>query len=124
MRKAIALTTVTFALAVSGLFAQAPAAGNRGNFIQRRVTHLTTVLGLSAGQQQQATNIFTEAASANSAMRGNMKSARQALQQAVQNNDSAGIEQAANTIGVLTGQSQNSNVSTCRLTSRRAASLP
>ena len=72
---------------------------------QRRVAHLTTQLTLTTAQQQQATNIFTNAATANAAVRANLMTAHTAIKDAVKKNDTAGIDRAAATIGNLTAQS-------------------
>ncbi len=104
MKKALGIFVFSLALGVSG-FAQAPSTGrNPGNFVQRRVEHLTTVLSLTSAQQQQATTIFTNAATADASVHSSMAAARQTLKTAVQANDAAGIEQAATTIGNLTAQ--------------------
>ena len=65
---------------------------------------LTTLLSLTADQQQQATAILAPAVTAHGALRTNLKNARQSLSSAIKNNDSAGINQAAVTIGNLTAQ--------------------
>src|SRR5580693_4556309 len=104
-KKTLAIFVLASALGVSALVAQSPNAGpNRGNFVQHRVNYLTTLLSLTTAQQQQATTIFTNAASAETSIRSSMKTARQSLQTAVQANDAATIEQAATTIGSLTAQ--------------------
>ncbi len=72
--------------------------------VQHRVQFLTTMLSLNAAQQQQATTIFTNAATAEENVHGSMKTARQDLQAAVKANDAAAIEQAAAAIGSLTAQ--------------------
>ena len=75
-----------------------------GNGVQHRVKLLTTLLTLTTAQQQQATSIYTTAATAADSIHSNMKSARGALRAAVNANDTATIEQTATTIGTLTGQ--------------------
>jgi Spy/CpxP family protein refolding chaperone len=104
MKKTFAIFVIACALGVSALVAQNTAPGNPGNFVQHRVNYLTTLLSLTSAQQQQATTIFTNAASAEASVRTSMKAARQTLQTAVQSNDAATIEQTANTIGNLTAQ--------------------
>ena len=71
---------------------------------QHRVQFLTTMLNLSQVQQTQATTIFTYAAQAQSATMQSLHAAHQTLQTAIKNNDAAGIDQAAATIGNLTAQ--------------------
>jgi Spy/CpxP family protein refolding chaperone len=77
--------------------------------VQHRVQFLTTVLSLTAEQQTQAATIFTNAANADASVRGNLKTAHQALKTAIQNNDLPTIEQTAYTIGTLTGQTTANN---------------
>ncbi len=71
---------------------------------QRRIAHLTTLLTLTNAQQQQATNIFTNSATANAAVQTNLQAAHAAIADAVKKNDTAGIDRAATTIGNLTAQ--------------------
>ncbi len=105
MKRTLVIIVFAAAIGISGLVAQNPAnSGNPGNFVQHRVNNLTTLLSLTSSQQQQATTIFTNAASANASVHSSMTAAHQALQTAVQANDIAGIEQAATTIGTLTAQ--------------------
>ena len=69
--------------------------------VAHRVEYLTTVLSLTSAQQQQATTIFTNATIAESGVHDNLRAARQSLQTAIAGNDSAGIDEAAATIGSL-----------------------
>src|SRR6185369_2830755 len=97
------LLTSTFV--TSFVFAQR--SGNppsAADMVQRRVGFLTKELTLTATQQQQATTIFTNAATANTGVRDSLKTAHQSLTDAVKSNNSAGIDQAASTIGSLTAQ--------------------
>ncbi len=71
---------------------------------QHRVTFLTTLLSLNSAQQQQATTIFTGAATTALSLHSQMKSARQSLSTAEQNNDTASITQLSSTIGGLVTQ--------------------
>jgi Spy/CpxP family protein refolding chaperone len=73
--------------------------------VQRHVDVLTNRLGLSPAQQQQASTIFTNQMASAKSMHEQMRTAHQNLSTAVKNNDSVGIEQAAQTIGNLTSQS-------------------
>jgi Spy/CpxP family protein refolding chaperone len=105
MKKTLGILVFISALGISALVAQSPATGaNHGNFVQHRVNFLTTLLSLTATQQQQATTIFTTAATAQASVHSSMTAAHQSLQTAVEGNDAAGIEQAATTIGSLTTQ--------------------
>jgi|SRR6185369_8340704 Spy/CpxP family protein refolding chaperone len=97
------LLTSTFV--TSFVFAQR--SGNppsAAGMVQRRVGFLTKELTLTAAQQQQATTIFTNAATANMSVRDSLKTAHQSLTDAVKSNNSAGIDQASSTIGSLTAQ--------------------
>ncbi len=94
-------------VALAGLFAQAQGQHqppDPAQMVQHRVSFLTDKLGLSPSQQQQATTIFTNEMTAGQSLHGQMKTAHQSLNTAIQNNDSAGIEQAAGAIGNLTTQ--------------------
>lgn len=68
------------------------------------LSSLTALLSLSAGQQQQATSIFTNAVNNRIGIHATMKSVRKVLNTAVKNNDGAGIVQAASQIGALMTQ--------------------
>ncbi len=105
-------TTILIATAFSAalIFAQTPTTttgttASTHSPVQHQVAFLTTMLSLTADQQQQATTVFTAAATANSGLRSQEKTAHAALNTAVQNNDAAGIEAAATTLGNLTTQS-------------------
>lgn len=107
MKKAMLTILVAF-WALSLLAAQEPPSPpsrpDPATRAQHRVQFLTRQLDLTAGQQQQATTLFTNAATSQSALREQLKSARQGLARAVKNNDSGAIDQAAATIGNLTAQ--------------------
>ena len=93
------------ALAVSLVLAQGRGNGpNSANGVEHRVNFLTTLLSLNSSQQQQATTIFTNAAASAGSLRASMKSAHDSLKEAIQKNDTNGIDQASNTIGNLTAQ--------------------
>jgi Spy/CpxP family protein refolding chaperone len=105
VKKQSTILVLATALAASLLFGQASGnAPNPANRVQHRVNFLTTLLNLTTAQQQQATSIFTGAASADKTMFGSMRAARQSLNTAVKNNDMAGIDQASTTVGNLTAQ--------------------
>jgi Spy/CpxP family protein refolding chaperone len=111
MKKTLSLSVFVIALAGSLAFAQssgsstaAPTAPTRGNGIQHRIGFLTTLLSLTTAQQQQATTIYTTAATAAGPIHTSMKAAHQALQTAVTGNDAATIGTSASTIGTLTTQ--------------------
>jgi len=71
---------------------------------QHRVQLLTNMLSLTAAQQQQATAIFTNAATAEDSVHTGMKTAHESLHEAIKSNDAAAIDQWSNTIGGLMGQ--------------------
>jgi len=83
---------ICLAIAAPVVFGQRPQAA------ANRVARLTTLLTLSAGQQAEATRIFTTEQTAVSGLGASMKTARTA----VQSNDLADINTAAATIGTLT----------------------
>jgi Spy/CpxP family protein refolding chaperone len=98
-------TLTAFAFATTLLLAQGPR--NRPTpemMVQHRVDSLTTQLSLTSAQQQQATTIFTNAATAGASVHGNLKVAHQNLEAAVKINDTAGIDAAATAIGNFTAQ--------------------
>ena len=72
--------------------------------VQHRVKHLTTVLSLTTAQQAQVTTILTNAAASQSTAFASMKTAHTSLQNAIHSNDSAAMEQAANSIGAMSAQ--------------------
>jgi Spy/CpxP family protein refolding chaperone len=72
--------------------------------VQHHVDHLTKMLSLTPAQQQQATAIFTNAATSGKALHDQMRAAHENLKAAVDKNDAAGIDQASNAIGGLMGQ--------------------
>jgi Spy/CpxP family protein refolding chaperone len=96
---------MTAALAASLAFAQRPGGPpDPAARVQHRVSFLTTLLTLTTAQQQQATAIFTTAASAEAAVHGSFKTAHQGLADAIKANNSANIDQISTTIGNLTAQ--------------------
>jgi Spy/CpxP family protein refolding chaperone len=102
-------TTLLKVMAVLALASVFAAAQHRNppdpaKMAQRHLSFLTTQLSLTQQQQQQASTIFSEAANNAKATHDQMRTAHDSLKAAIQKNDSAGIEQAANTIGNLTTQ--------------------
>lgn len=96
---------VGMVLAAGFLIAQAPPGPpDPATMAQHRLKFLTTILSLTSAQQQQALTIFTNAANSATNWHDSMKTAHEALDTAVKNNDSAGISQAATAIGDLTAQ--------------------
>jgi Spy/CpxP family protein refolding chaperone len=72
--------------------------------VANQVARLTKLLTLTSSQQGEATTIFTTEQSALAPMSANLKTARTALQTAVQSNDSGTISAQASQIGALTTQ--------------------
>jgi Spy/CpxP family protein refolding chaperone len=100
------LKVTTAVLALASVFAMAQHGNppDPAKMAQRHLDFLTKQLSLTPQQQQQASSIFSEAASNAKATHDQMRTAHDSLKAAIQKNDSAGIEQAANTIGNLTTQ--------------------
>lgn len=109
MKKTLTITLLTtVALAASLIYAQEPGNGRPHDpaaMVQRHIQFLTNQLGLDQQQQQQATTIFTNAATSQASMHSSMKTAHDSLQTAIKNNDQNAISQAATNIGNLTSQS-------------------
>jgi Spy/CpxP family protein refolding chaperone len=112
MKKTI-LATVMALTVGSTLFAQGPGRpdGRRGTpptaeeMVERRVEMLTDLLTLDSAQQQQATKIFTDEATASQALRQPTQTAHEALQTAVKSGAAdAQIDQLSTQIGTLAGQ--------------------
>ena len=92
-------------IATTLLMAQSgPKPPDPATMVQHRVEFLTSILNLSQSQQNQATTIFTSAEQSLATIMQNMHTAHQTLDTSVKANDSAGIDQAATTIGNLTAQ--------------------
>ncbi len=93
-----------FAVAGFSAYAQQQQFPDPAQMVQHRVDFLTQKLGLSTEQQQQATTIFTNAATNAQSSHDQMKAARESLQAAVTKNDGAAIDQAANSMANLMAQ--------------------
>jgi Spy/CpxP family protein refolding chaperone len=100
------LLKVTAFLALTGIVVMAQHGNppDPAKMAQRHIDFLTRQLSLTPQQQQQATSIFGDIATNAKATHDQMRTAHDNLKAAIQKNDSAGIEQAANTIGTLTTQ--------------------
>jgi Spy/CpxP family protein refolding chaperone len=105
--KRTSLQSLIVFLAVTGMvgFGQKHEPPDPAQMVQHRVNFLTEKLGLSTAQQQQATTIFTNALGNQQSLRGQMKAAHDGLESAISRNDSAAIDQAANSIANLMAQS-------------------
>ncbi|HWZ44646.1 MAG TPA: Spy/CpxP family protein refolding chaperone [Candidatus Saccharimonadales bacterium] len=105
MKKSIISILAVLALTASIVYAQHHnAAPDQATHIQRHVEHMAKMLGLTEAQQQQAIAMLTSAAETEKNFHEQLRAAHKGLEVAVQKNDTAGIDQAANTIGNLTGQ--------------------
>ena len=105
MKEKIGRFLLTSAFATSLLFSQQiGGTPDPVTLVQRRVNFLTTILSLTSTQQQQATTIFTNAATTAATVRNNMKTAHQSLGNAVKNDDTSSIDQISITIGNLMAQ--------------------
>jgi Spy/CpxP family protein refolding chaperone len=101
LSKVVLFAVIAGAIAAAQNHHQPPDPATR---IQDHINFMTTVLSLTPAQQQQATTIFTSEANAAKTIHEQMKSAHDALNTAIQKNDTAGIDQSAATIGSLTTQ--------------------
>lgn len=103
-RISLTIALVSFAFATQAMFSQnEQGPPDPATMAQHHVQHLTTLLNLTPEQQQQALAIFKNQPSPESDHQS-MKTAHQALETAITNNDSNGISQAANLIGSLMAQ--------------------
>ena len=105
MKKTFTTLFLSSTFATALLFAQRP--GNPpdpATMVQRRVDFLTNQLALTDSQKQQATTIFTNAATAEASVHTNLKTAHDSLTAAISKNDIASIDQVSTTIGNLTAQ--------------------
>ena len=71
---------------------------------QREVSRYTTLLSLNSQQETEATAIFTAAAGTESTLHATERTTHQTLQTAVTANDTAAIEQAATSLGQISGE--------------------
>ena len=95
---------LAFAAAVT-VFAQAQhTPPSPAEIAARQVKRMTTLLSLTSAQQQQATTIYTNAATAEQTIRQNEKATRDSLRTAVKNNDAATIDQVSSSIAQSTAQ--------------------
>lgn len=109
MKKFLAATIFMVTVSALSLSAQAtqqqqaqlPSATDRA---QHHIQRLTTLLSLSTAQQQQATTIFSNAASSEDTTHQSMRTAHENLEAAVKSNNVSSIDQIAAEIGSLTTQ--------------------
>jgi len=69
-----------------------------------QVKRMTVLLSLTSAQQQQATTIYTNAATAEQSIRQGDRANHESLRTAVKNNDAASIDQIASSIAHSTAQ--------------------
>jgi Spy/CpxP family protein refolding chaperone len=99
------LVAVLACAAVVAAFAQTPhTPPSPADIAAHQVKRMTTLLSLTSAQQQQATTIYTNAATAEQSIRQSDRATHESLRTAVKNNDAAGIDQAASTIAQTTAQ--------------------
>lgn len=101
MKKSALISMLALAFAAASIvMAEAPAdTHNPADRVQHRVNFMTKLLALTPAQQQQATTIFTNAATSLQGLHGGMRTSHQNLKQAIQSNDTAAIDQNAAAIG-------------------------
>jgi Spy/CpxP family protein refolding chaperone len=104
MRTTLLKVTAFLALASMCAMAQQGNPPDPAKMAQHHLDFLTKQLSLTPQQQQQATTIFSGVADNAKATHDQMRTAHDSLKTAIQKNDAAGIEQAANMIGTLTTQ--------------------
>ncbi len=103
MKVGMALTAALALACMEGLAQRTPP--TPAEMAQREVARYTSLLSLTQAQQDQATAIFTAEATDEQGTRQSERTARQALETAVTNNDTASIQQQAASLGQLQGQS-------------------
>jgi len=104
MRNTLLKVTAFLALTGIAVMAQHGNPPDAAKMAQHRIDFLTKQLSLTPQQQQQATTIFGEIGNNAKATHDQMRTAHDNLKTAIQKNDTAGLEQAANTIGSLNTQ--------------------
>ena len=72
--------------------------------VTKYVNGLAALLSLTPEQQQEAAAIFTTASASRQSVQSGLKPARKSLKDAVKNNDTAAISQAAASLSALTGE--------------------
>jgi hypothetical protein len=105
MKKALLSILLATAFATPAIFAQ-QGSGNPpdpSRFVARRVQHLTTLLDLTPGQAQTATNAFTTAATANAPLGKQLRAAHQTLESDIQGG-SGNVQTDSTTISNLEAQ--------------------
>jgi Spy/CpxP family protein refolding chaperone len=112
------MKTIALAVLLAGALAIPAVNAQRGNppdlatMVQHRVAHLTALLDLLPPQQEQATMIFTNAATTNKGIEANLRTARKQLHTDIQATapgatvNTAQLTTDANAVATLEGQLQ------------------
>jgi Spy/CpxP family protein refolding chaperone len=77
--------------------------------IQARIDRIGETVKLTGAQKKQATQIFTDAMTANQTVMASMRESQTALVAAIKANDAAAMEKAANAMGALQAQTTLNN---------------
>jgi Spy/CpxP family protein refolding chaperone len=93
------LTAVLAALISLPLSAQTPTPPSAEQIAQHQVKTLTALLNLTSNQQEQANEIYANAAKAEQTWIEAEKKAREALREAARNNDASTIDQVSAALG-------------------------
>ena len=102
--KQLLVPALAIAIAIPALAQTQPKPPSAAEIAKRQVKTLTTLLNLTSAQQQQATTIYTNAATGQHSLIASDKETRDALRTAIKNNDTASIDQVAGTIAQNTAQ--------------------
>jgi Spy/CpxP family protein refolding chaperone len=93
------------AVAVGTAFAQTQhTPPSPGEIAAHQVKRMTTLLSLTSAQQQQATTIYTNAATAEQSILQSDRANHDSLRTAIRNNDAGSIDQIAGSIAQSTAQ--------------------
>jgi Spy/CpxP family protein refolding chaperone len=99
------VTAVLAALISLPLSAQTPTPPSAEQIAQHQVKTLTTLLSLTSNQQEQANEIYRNAAKAEQSWIEAEKKAREALRVAARNNDASTIDRVSAALGQSTARS-------------------
>jgi Spy/CpxP family protein refolding chaperone len=99
------LVAVLVCAAVFATFAQTQhTPPSAADIASHRVKTLTTLLNLTSAQQQRATTLYTNTATAEQSILQRDRSTRESLHAAIKNNDATTIDQISSSIGQSTAQ--------------------
>jgi Spy/CpxP family protein refolding chaperone len=105
--KLVFVTVLAFAAAIAALAEAGHQPPSPAEMAAHHVKKLTTLLNLTSAQQQQATTIYTNAATSERSLHANGKQSHQAMQAAVKSNDTATIDQLSNSMAQSIAQSMS-----------------